>query len=296
MQSLNTIAARESLPAPTFHLDRFQESVLDRMHLEFFFERCRVLITPSLRHLVTGEARRDEQEQFQALLEQHPGRIAELKRLVLWNLALHSALLETNSYYVAVNEHLVIVRFVGREPGFELKLYTLRPEDLPDRYADKIYLGRDLLVIDEPRRPHSGVGFLRDSLREQLGKLESRLVKLAPAPVAAELRREFFGDVSELLEDVTAAADGIERDFPARAPEGLDEPALLDLNHRFRELKHLLVEVDGVLAELEDRAFVQATPAARYVTKLRKDVTNDVNYLMLKVNGRISDRVNGIRL
>jgi hypothetical protein len=32
------------------------------------------------------------------------------------------------------------------------------------------------------------------------------------------------------------------------------------------------------------------------VTKLRKDLTNDVNFIMLKVNGRISDAVNSIRI
>jgi hypothetical protein len=35
---------------------------------------------------------------------------------------------------------------------------------------------------------------------------------------------------------------------------------------------------------------------ARYVTKLRKDLANDVDYLMSKVNGRISDSVNAVHL
>ena len=36
--------------------------------------------------------------------------------------------------------------------------------------------------------------------------------------------------------------------------------------------------------------------AARYVTKLRKDVSNSEIYILLKINGRISDAVNGMRL
>jgi hypothetical protein len=40
----------------------------------------------------------------------------------------------------------------------------------------------------------------------------------------------------------------------------------------------------------------EGSHAARYVTKLRKDLTNDINYIMVKVNGRISDAVNGIRV
>ncbi len=40
----------------------------------------------------------------------------------------------------------------------------------------------------------------------------------------------------------------------------------------------------------------RTTRAARYVTKLRKDVANNVNYIMVKVNGRITDCVNGFRI
>ena len=58
----------------------------------------------------------------------------------------------------------------------------------------------------------------------------------------------------------------------------------------------VLIEMDGVLSEMEQELFEQAKDAARYVTKLRKDVTNDINYIMMKVNGRISDSINAIRL
>ena len=40
----------------------------------------------------------------------------------------------------------------------------------------------------------------------------------------------------------------------------------------------------------------EGSHAARYVTKMRKDLTNDINYIMVKVNGRISDSINAIRL
>ena len=53
---------------------------------------------------------------------------------------------------------------------------------------------------------------------------------------------------------------------------------------------------DEVLEEMEERLFERSSEATRYVTKLRKDVTNAVHYIMLKVNGRISDAINGIRL
>jgi hypothetical protein len=76
----------------------------------------------------------------------------------------------------------------------------------------------------------------------------------------------------------------------------MDWPVLLEMNQRFRELKHRLVEADAILQDMEKLLFAKAPHAARYVTKLLKDVTNNVNYIMLKVNGRITDAVNGIRL
>lgn len=297
MQILNSILNRESLPVPDFHLDRFQLGILQEMHLEFFFARCRFLITPNFRSLVTGDASREELSELEAVLSQRQSVLGQLKRSLIYSLALHSALLETNSYFIAVNQNLLIARFVGWESAFEVKLYTLRPEDLPARYGDKIYLGRDLLRLEGPGRGHFGLRFLRNSLREQLPKLERRLAAHADAALRADLEREFLGDLRELFDDFSAGADAILSGFPSNvgAPP-LEEERLLDCNRRFRELKHVLLEADEVLEEMEDRLFERGSDAARYVTKLHKDVTNDVNYIMLKVNGRISDAINGIRL
>jgi len=297
MQNLNSIVDRESLQVPSFHLDHFQSRVREEMYLEFFFARCRFLITPNFTYLKTGEATREEEELLRTTLAQGQRQLEDLKHLLIYSLALHSALLETNSYFISVNDHLVIARFVSFGEGFEVKLYTLRPEDLPARYTDKLYLGRDLVLLDELRRPHFGLGFLRDSLGEQVGKLKRRLETLTAPKVQAVIREEFLGDLDELLGDFSSGADGILAAFPGSFQgERLPEKQLLELNPRFRELKHLLVEMDGVLAEMEERLFEQAKSAARYVTKLRKDVTNDINYIMMKVNGRISDSINAIRL
>lgn len=297
METLNTIVERESLPVPEFHLDHFQGRVLEELHLEFFLARCRCLITPSFRHLTTGEASAEEEDQVIAILSQRQELVSQLKRYLIYNLALHSALLEANSHFIAMNDHLVIARFLARGEGFEVKLYTLTPGDLPARYGDKIYLGRDLLSLDEPRRPHFGLGYIRDSLREQLDKLRRRLEVHAPEAVRAELQREFLGDLQEQVDEVSLKADAILGSYPAALPPArLRESQLLEVNHRFRELKHLLLDADALLQEMEQRLFRRAPDAARYVTKMRKDVGNDASYIQLKVNGRISDAVNGIRL
>jgi hypothetical protein len=297
MQSLNTIVGEESLRVPDFHLDHFQGRVLEQLHLEFFFEHCRFLITPACRYITTGKATQEEIAQLEGILSQRQQIIEELKRYLMYGLTLYSALLETNSYHIAINDHLLIARFVGLKDAFQVKLYTLRPEDLPARYGDKIYLGRDVLRLDRLDRDHFGLREMKVALREQTMKLRGRLDGHAPERVRKRLEKDYLGDLQEMVEDLSREAGQVLEEFPPAFPgDELDWRVLLDINSRFRELKHRLVDVDALLQDMEKVLFDKAPHAARYVTKLRKDVTNDVNYIMLKVNGRITDAVNGIRL
>ncbi|MGE0455355.1 MAG: hypothetical protein AB7O37_15375 [Vicinamibacteria bacterium] len=295
MHSLAALVARESLSVPALHLDRFQERVLAQLHLEFFFARCRALVTPSYSQIVTGEASGEEAAQLAAIIDERQELLEQLKRRLVCELALHTALLESSSAVIELNEHLAIARLVSWRDAFEVKLYTLGAEDLPDRYDDKIYLGRDLFHPGSLEREHFGLGYLRDSLLEQAKKLEGRLARLAPALVP-ELEADFLADFREQLEELSSRADAVLGGYPPRLGPEPATALLLELNGRFREIKHTLVEANELLAEMEARLFGKAPRAARYVTKLRKDVTNDVNFIMMKVNGRIADRINGIQL
>jgi hypothetical protein len=297
MQSLNTIVSEESLHVPDYHLDHFQARVLEELHLEFFFARCRFLITPACRYITTGKATSEEITQLEGILAQRQEVIEELKRYLMYGFTLYSALLETNSYHIEVNDHLVIARFVGLKDGFEVKLYTLRAEDLPARYEDKIYLGRDVVRLDRLDRDHFGLREMRRALREQNVKLRRRLDEHVPERLRRKLEKDYLADLQELVEDFSTRAGEILKEFPPAFPgDELDWRVLLEMNRHFRELKHRLVETDALLQDMEKALFDKARAAARYVTKFRKDVTNDVNYIMLKVNGRITDAVNGIRL
>lgn len=297
MQSLNNILRETSLDVPEVHFDHFQGRVLEELHLEFFFVRCRVLITPAFRYVTTGDADPGEIAHLENILSQQQGLLGQLKRYLMYGLTLYSAVLEANSYHVAVNDHLLIARFVGLRDAFEVKLYTLRPDDLPARYNDKIYLGRDVLRLDRLERDHFGLRDIRRVLREQTEKLRRRLEEHVPKRLRAKLERDYLGDLQELVEDFSKDTSRVLKDFPPAFPgDELDGRTLLELNGRFRELKHRLVEADELLGEMEKALFEDAPHAARYVTKLRKDVSNSESYILLKVNGRITDAVNGIRL
>ena len=119
MQSLNNIVSEASLEVPDYHLDHFQSRVLEELHLEFFFARCRFLITPACRYITTGKATKQEIAQLEGILAQRQDVINERKRYLMYGLTLYSALLETNSYHIASNDHLFIARFVGLNDAFE---------------------------------------------------------------------------------------------------------------------------------------------------------------------------------
>ncbi len=297
MKTLSALVERDSFEVPAFALDDFQKKVRESLYLEFFLARGRLIVTPHLSHLTTEEASPAEEERVLSILDEKQDLLEQLKLYLLYNLSLYSALLETNSYFIALNEHRLISRFLPYDPGVcEVKLYTLPPGDHPlERYGDRIYLGRDCLPLDSPRRPHLGLGYLRQSLPEQVGKLKSRLERHAKAGERAAL--ELLEDLEGLVDEFAQKADAVLRAYPPEISSRALRPAtLLEVNRDFREIKHVLSDAEILVREMEEGMLAAGSHAARYVTKLRKDLTNDINYIMVKVNGRINDAVNGIRV
>jgi hypothetical protein len=298
MKTLDALVDRDSFPVPSFVLDNFQKRVREGLHLEFFLARGRLILTPHLSYLTTNEASPAEEERIRSIADEKQDLLEELKLYLLYNLSLYSALLETNSYHVALNDHRLISRFLTYSPGVcEVKLYTQPPGDPLERYGDRIYLGRDCLPLDSPRRPHLGLGYLRQSLPQQLGKLRARLERHSRAEERADLEHEFVEDLEELVDEFAQKADAVLCAYPAEISSRVLAPErLLELNRDFRELKHVLSDAEILVREMEERMLAAGSHVARYATKLRKDLTNDINYIMLKVNGRISDTVNGIHI
>ena len=299
MKSLAAIVGLPPLQVPRFHRDHFQQQILENLHLEFFFRECRVLITPELGYLTTGPATEQEENSLLHILEKEPDRLERLKEYLLYSLSLYSALLETNSYFIALNQHLIIARFIPLgEPGqdYEVKIYTTSREDLGTNYKDKIYIGRDSLSLRTLRKDHFGLKYTRDSLQQQFQRLRGRIKEHVPETQLPELEQEYLGEIQELVTDTVEACNRILESLPVEmVGRTAPEETLIEANMLFREVKHLLFEVEETARELERRMFEhELSRAVRYVTKFRKDITNDINYITIKVNGRISDHVNGI--
>lgn len=299
MESLKRLAAMDPLELPDFRLDPFQEAILAHLHLEFFLPRCRAIITPRTTFFPTGEVEPEEAAELTAFLAGRRDQVGRWRRYVLVNLALFTALLETNSYYLTLNDHLLICRFVavpGRPDEYQLKLYTIAPRDLPARYNDKIYLGRDMVSMRTLHREHFGLPDIRLSVEEQVGKLRVRLLRMVPEEESEVFRREYLDDLQETASELGARVDELVRAFPGHAlSHGDDITALLEASSRFRQVKHLLIEMEDSLGEMERTLLGERHPrGARYVTRLRRDVQNYVNFIMCKVNGRISNVVNRV--
>jgi hypothetical protein len=296
MKTLSALVERDSFDVPAFALDRFQKSMREKLHLEFFLARGRLIVTPHLSHLATEETSPAEEARVKAILDEKQDLLEQLKLYLLYSLSVYSALLETNSSIIAVNEHRLIARFLPYGLGTcEVKLYTLPPGDPLDRYGDRIYLGRDCLPLDGPRRPHLGLGYLRHSLPEQVEKLKLRLERDAKGRQRVAL--ELFEELDGVVDEFNQKADAVLRAYPPEiSSQSLPTETLLEVNRDFREIKHVLAEAETLVREIEQGMLAEGAHAARYVTKLRQDLTNDVNYILVKVNGRISDAVNGIRV
>ena len=301
MKSLEKIIAFEMIKVPDFTMDHFQAEIRDNLHLEFFFEKGRVIITPELDYMIIGDATDQEIDDISNLLAAHSGVIEKIKSYLMYNLSLYSALLETNSYYITLNNHLLISRFLmldDESHHFEIKLYTINRVELPGNYKDKIYLGRDLLSLRRIHRDYFGLKFIHDSLNEQIKKLKGRIAEFVPGTDRFELEQEYLSDVESLVKEFSESSQKILSQFPADLTSAdVETEALVKVNRYFRDLKHILIEVEGALSEIETRMFQKdLNRAVRYVTKFKKDITNDINYIMFKINGRISDYVNDIHI
>ncbi|MCB1173924.1 MAG: hypothetical protein KDK39_10175 [Leptospiraceae bacterium] len=302
MQSLEAISNQQIIKIPRFTEDYFQTELLKGLYLEFFFSESRFLIDPDFNILETGPARMEEREKAESLIHSHRKKLEQLKHYIIYQLALYSSLLESNSYYISLNNHTVICRLLAipdHPADYELKLYTIEEKDLPDNYKDKIYIGRDFISLDKLDRDHFGLKHIRNSLKEQESKIQERFEKFVIRPEELEyLQQEYLNEIHELLNDFYDLAETIMESTPVLIRTASSKPdELTRINRQYRELKHILIELEDTVREMESYMFEQViSKAVRYATKFKKDLTNYINYLMLKVNGRISDAVNGTHI
>ena len=302
MHNFKKLTSLGMLKIPDITLDYFQKQVLENTHLEFSLANGVALISPkSSKPKIIGEISATEQQEIENIVKNDEEILYKIRRYLIYDLIHYSSILETNSFYIKLNQYLLITRFI-QDPNntdkFEVKLYTISENDLSARHGDKLYLGRDIISLKTLRKDFFGLDFIEYSLREQMHKVKERVFQEDQKQDQIDFESEYFKDIENLIEEFTKYSQNIFNNFPSDLDsQNVERSTLIAVNRHFIDLKHILIDIEQSLQDLETKMFEHSMMhPVRYVTKFKKDITNDINYLMFKVNGRISDCINAIKV
>jgi len=269
-------------------LDDLYQHVLKNLHLELGSGPVLYLISPSYSVLnpMADETILDFIARKESLLDY-------LKEAVVQNLAAYSVLIDVSSYFIEQNKGLVLARFRERDSEgrrFEIKFYTHSAQELTTHYEDKIYIGRDFVDLFGSGRKYFGVKDSLISLKAQYEKLVARAESKLKKP--SEFN-SYFQEIGESVNELHNEALLILQSLPPHLEFGkLSGKDLIDVNAQYRAINHFVIELHDEVGEFETLLrSKQHSDFVRYVTKYKKDVTNLISYLNIKVNGIITQRI-----
>lgn len=288
VEELMKIEVKSLPPLQPMLYDDLHQNVLKNLHLELGSGPVLYMISPSYSVLNTLPS--DAVIEF---LNKKENLLNYLKEYVIQNLAIYTVILEMSSYFIEQNNYLVLARF--REKGsdgrkFEIKFYTHEPKELLSNYNDKIYIGRDFIDLYNFKRKYWGVKDFIISIKEQY----DRLLDKAEARIKNPMEyKSFFQEIKESINETYTESLLILQSLPPY-PE-LDKMSgkeLIEINSQFREITHFLVELRDEVDEFENLLrYKKEADFVRYVTKFKKDLTNLISYLNIKINGVLGYRI-----
>ncbi|OQX55016.1 MAG: hypothetical protein B5M54_03965 [Candidatus Aminicenantes bacterium 4484_214] len=281
----------EDLPElPAICFDDLRQNVLKNLHLEvgagpvlYLLSPSYTVINPTPNEIISDFIRRKNEV------------LNYVKESIVYNLAVYSALLDVNSYFIEQNHFLVLARLRERDSGgkrYEIKFYTHSPRELLTNYTDKIYIGRDFIDLLQFQRKYLGVRELIDSLKDQYDNLIDRAQEKMRHPFRY---KSFFQEIQEYLSDLINESHNILQSLPPYLDyDQLSNRDLVDINAQYRSIKHYLIELYDEVCEFENLLhFRRETEFARYVTKYKKDLGNLIAYFEIKINGQLCSRIYG---
>jgi hypothetical protein len=292
IEELMKIDSNSLPPLQPMLYDDLHQNVLKNLHLELGSGPVLYLISPSYSVLNTVPT-----ETVVEFLNKKENLLNYLKEYIIQNLALYTVILEMSSYFIEQNNYLVLARF--REKGndgrkFELKFYTHEPKELLNNYRDKIYIGRDFIDLLNFKRKYWGVKDFIVSIKEQYDRLLDRAEARIKNPLEY---RSFFQEIKESVNEAYTESLLILQSLPPYPElDRMSGKELIDLNSQFREITHFLVELRDEVDEFENLLrYKKEADFVRYVTKFKKDLTNLISYLNIKVNGVLGYRISNYK-
>ncbi len=281
---------KKLLPRPIgIHFDSFQKNVLKNLHLELGLGEELFLLSPNF-HVLSPDSLKAKAEEY---VTPKVDVLEWIRNYLVENIICYTAIIENNSYFIEQNSFLVIARLRSRDKdnSFEVKYYSHDPSEISSYYKDKLYIGRDFVDLFNFERPHFGVECFIDSLRTQLNVLfEKAHEKLQNK----ESYLDYLQELDELVDELTDKANRTIPSIPAFFnPEEADKKSLNEIQSRYRSLQHLLIELRDELSEFESRLrFDEENQFVKYVTKYKKDISNLILYLNLKIISRLTYKIN----
>ncbi len=288
VEALRKIEARDLPALRPIVLDDLHQKVLKNLYLELGTEAVLYLLSPSysVLHPTPNDLINDLVAKKEALLD-------HLKEFIVQNLAVYSALIDVNSYFIEQNNALVMARLRERDPGgrrYEIQFYTHSPMELLTHYEDKIYIGRDFVDLFNFKRKYFGIRDSILSLRDQSDRLVERAEEKLKRPLEY---KAFFQEIRESVGELDSESASILESLPPALDFAkLSEKDLIDINAQYRAVNHFLIELNDEVAEFENLLrFRMEIDFVRYVTKYKKDLTNLILFFNIKINGALGQRI-----
>ena len=288
VEELSKLDIKNLPPLKTILLDDLHQSVLSHLYLELGIGPVLYLLSPS--YSVINPSSNETLSDF---IQKKENILNYIKEYIIQNLTVYSALLDVNSYFIEQNNFLVLARLRERDSDgrrYEIKFYTHSPRELMTQYQDKIYIGRDFIDLFQFKRKYLGAKDLIISCKEQydmlLDKAEDKLKK----PL---VYKSFFQEIKEYVNELSTESLQILQSLPPYLDFGkLRGEDLIDINSQYRTINHYMIELRDEVAEFENLLrFKKEMGFVRYVTKYKKDLTNDILYFNIKINGCLQSKI-----
>ena len=288
VEELSKLDIKNLPPLKNILLDDLHQSALSHFYLELGTGPVLYLLSPS--YSVINPTPNETINDF---IRKQENILNYLKEYIIQNLTVYSVLLDVNSYFIEQNNFLVLARLRERDSEgrrYEIKFYTHSPRELMTHYQDKIYIGRDFIDLFQFKRKYLGTKELIISCKEQYDTLLDKAEEKLKKPL---VYKSFFQEIKEYVNELSTESLQILESLPPYLDfDKLSGEDLIDINAQFRTINHYIIELRDEVAEFENLLrFKKEMDFVRYVTKYKKDLTNDISYFNIKINGYLQARI-----